>query len=271
MGERESIRARVERLELPFNAFGVDPFGVSRKHLVVAFTALEAAYRHYFSVASHGLGNIPARGRCMLVGNHSGGVALDGAMVIASCFLELEPPRLAQGMAEKFINRFPIASIWASRCGHFTGIPEHAQRLLEDDRLLLVFPEGARGTAKLYKDRNSLVDFGTGFLRLALKTRTPIVPFGFVGGGEAIPTVANLYRLGRMFGVPYLPVTPYLLPLPRPAKLEVHYGAPLVFEGDGTEDDVTVEAHVEVVKRSIASLIERGRETRRARLLGGIL
>ena len=88
-----------------------------------------------------------------------GRIAIDGAMVIASCFLELDPPRLAQGMAEKFINRFPIASIWASRCGHFTGIPEHAQRLLEADRLLLVFPEGARGTAKLYKERNSLVDF----------------------------------------------------------------------------------------------------------------
>ena len=56
------------------------------------------------------------------------------------------------------------------------GLPEHAVRLLEDDRLLLVFPEGARGTAKLFKDRNSLVRFGTGFMRLALQTGTPIVP-----------------------------------------------------------------------------------------------
>ena len=60
----------------------------------------------------------------------------------------------------------------------------------------MVFPEGARGTAKLYKERHSLVEFGTGFMRLALKTNTPIIPFGFAGGGEAIPTVANAYALG---------------------------------------------------------------------------
>ncbi|MCA1829571.1 MAG: 1-acyl-sn-glycerol-3-phosphate acyltransferase, partial [Myxococcales bacterium] len=157
-------------------------------------------------------------------------------------------------------------SVWASRTGQLTGLPEHAQRLLEDDRLLLVFPEGARGTAKLWKERWSLVDFGTGFVRLALRTGTPIVPFGFIGGGDAIPTVSNLYRIGRLFGVPYVPVTPWLLPLPRPVKLEIEYGAPLRFEGDGSEEDEIVERHVEQVKSSIAALIEQGRESRRARI-----
>ena len=115
----------------------------------------------------------------MLVGNHSGGVAIDGAMVLASMFFDMDPPRLAQGMAEKFINKVPFASEWANRTGQFTGLPENAVRLLEDERLLVVFPEGARGTAKLYKERYSLVDFGTGFMRLALKTKTPIIPFAF--------------------------------------------------------------------------------------------
>ncbi len=132
----------------------------------------------------------------MLVGNHSGGIAIDAAMVVMSCLLEMDPPRLAQGMAEKFINRVPFLGEWASRTGHLTGLPEHAERLLEDDRLLLVFPEGARGTAKLFKDRNTLVDFGSGFVRLALKTKTPIVPVAVLGGGEAFPTIANSYKLG---------------------------------------------------------------------------
>ena len=161
-----------------------------------------------------GIGHVPARGRAMLVGNHSGGIAIDAAMVIASSFLEMEPPRLAQGMAEKFINRLPFASVWTARCGQLTGLPEHAQRLLESERLLLVFPEGARGTAKLWKDRYSLVDFGSGFMRLALRTKSPIVPFAFLGGGDAIPTVTNLYKVGNLLGLPYLPVTPWLLPLP---------------------------------------------------------
>ena len=145
---------------------------------------------------SHGIEHVPKRGRVMLVGNHSGGVALDGAMVVASMFFEMEPPRLAQGMAEKFLNKVPFASQFANRCGHLTGLPEHAERLLEDERMLMVFPEGARGTAKLYKERYSLVHFGTGFVRLAMKTKTPIVPFAFLGGGEAIPTISNACRSG---------------------------------------------------------------------------
>jgi 1-acyl-sn-glycerol-3-phosphate acyltransferase len=259
----ETITERVNRLELPFNALGTDPYGISKTHLSVGFSVLAALYRRYFRVRSFNSEAIPLRGRAMLVGNHSGGVALDGAMVLASTFLEPSVPRLAQGMAEKFINQFPFASLWLSRMGQFTGLPEHAERLLRDERLLLVFPEGARGTAKLYGERYSLVDFGTGFMRLALRTQSPIVPFAFLGGGSAIPTVANLYAVGKLLGVPYLPVTPWALPLPLPVRLEVHYGQPLRFEGDGNEDDDVIERYVDTVKTTIAALIEKGRTRRR--------
>jgi 1-acyl-sn-glycerol-3-phosphate acyltransferase len=259
----DTIASRVERLELPFNEYGIDPYGVSKKHLRFSYEMLGFLYRRYFSVVSHGIGNIPARGRAMLVGNHSGGVAIDGAMVIASAFLEMNPPRLAQGMVEKFINTFPFASLWTNKTGQFTGLPEHAIRLLEEDRLLMVFPEGARGTAKLWKERYSLVEFGTGFMRLALKTKTPIIPFGFLGGGDAIPTISNARALGKLLGVPYIPITPYLVALPLPVKLEVFYGAPLVFQGTGSEEDEVIFGYVEEVKRSIANLIERGRRARR--------
>lgn len=264
-----AVRERVERLELPFDAYGIDPYGISKWHLTQVFRAAWVLYRHYFTVEVHGRGHVPPRGRAMLVGNHSGGVAVDGAMVLADMFFGMDPPRLGQGMAEKFINRLPFASVWASRCGQFTGLPEHAERLLSDERLLLVFPEGARGTAKLYRERYSLVDFGTGFMRLAMKTRTPIVPFAFLGGGEAIPTISNAYSLGRMLGVPYIPLTPYVLPLPRPVRLEIHYGEPLTFSGSGVEDDELILRNVAEVRSRIAELIENGRAAQRhERLIG---
>jgi 1-acyl-sn-glycerol-3-phosphate acyltransferase len=255
------VEARVARLELPFNRHGLDPYGISRRELVHFLTFLTRLYR-YFNVRVSGIEHVPSRGRAMLVGNHSGGVALDGAMVIASMLLEMEPPRLAQGMAEKFLNRVPFASEWTSRTGQLTGLPENAERLLNDDRLLMVFPEGARGTAKLYWQRHSLVHFGSGFVRLALATRTPIVPFAFLGGGEAIPTVANLYRLGRLFGAPYIPVTPWIVPVPRRVPLNIYYSEPMVFTGPGGEEDAVVEGYVEQVKARIASLIEQGKKDR---------
>ncbi len=256
------VRERVDRLEIPFNDFGVDPYGVSKDYLALWFSVLKFFYRRYFSVESVGVDHIPARGRVMLVGNHSGGFALDGIMTIASAFFELEPPRLAQGMAEKFLNQLPFASQITNRLGHLTGLPEHAERLLDDERMLMVFPEGARGTAKLYRERYSLVSFGSGFVRLAMKMRTPIVPFAFLGGGEAVPTIANAYSIGRLVGLPYVPVTPWLFAVPLPVKLEVHYSPPMFFEGTGAEEDEVIFGHVERVKARIAELIERGRQRR---------
>ncbi|HEY6558364.1 MAG TPA: lysophospholipid acyltransferase family protein [Polyangiaceae bacterium] len=256
------IDERLNRLELPFNAQGLDPYGISRKHLRVAVRSMSWWYHHYFRVRTVGIENVPARGRAMLVCNHSGGVALDAALLAGACFFDMNPPRLAQGMVEKFLGRLPFATQWLGKTGQFAGLPEHAIRLLEDERLLMVFPEGARGTAKLFKERYSLVRFGTGFVRLALETRAPIIPVACLGAGAAIPTVTNLYGLGRLMGVPYIPLTPYLLPTPLPVQIELRFAPALHFEGSGNEDDTFINARVDEVKERILELISEGRRER---------
>ncbi len=256
------VAARVEALDLSFNKFGVDPYGIDKHDLIRFVSAFAWVYRFYFKVDVYGLENVPSRGRGILVGNHSGGVAIDGAMVMGSMLLDAEPPRLPHAMLDKFIHQFPGASQFMARTGQFTGNPDQAKRLLNDERLILAFPEGARGTAKLAKDADTLVEFGTGFMRLALETKSPIIPFGFVGGGEALPTIANLKRLGRMFGVPYIPVTKWGLLIPKPTRFQLLYGKPMYFEGTGHERDEVVSAKVEQVKERIHILIRQGRALR---------
>jgi 1-acyl-sn-glycerol-3-phosphate acyltransferase len=258
----EEITARVNRLDLSFNEHGFDRFGVSRDTIASGMRVVGWLYRHYFSVRCYGIEQVPPRGRVILVGNHSGGYAIDAGMTIAACFLELEPPRLAHGMADRFINRLPFLSQLANRTGQITGLPQHARQLLADERILLVFPEGARGTSKLFWNRYTLGPFGTGFLRLAKSTGTPIVPFAYLGGGEAVPTIANLPFLGKLFGVPYIPVTPYLLPLPLPVRSELRFGAPLRFGGTGDESQHLIMQEVDVVRSAIAGLIAEGRASR---------
>jgi 1-acyl-sn-glycerol-3-phosphate acyltransferase len=209
-------------------------------------------YPHYSGEPPH----LPQTGRAMLVGNHSGGYAIDAGMVIAACFFEIDPPRLAHGMADRFLNRLPFASRMASRSGQLTGSAEQARRLLADDRLLLVFPEGAQGTAKLFRDRYTLRPFTTGFARLALEMQAPVIPFAFFGGGEAVPTVANLVRLGKLLGLPYLPVTPYLLPLPLPVRAQIRFGAPLRLEGTGSERREVLELQVQRVRDAVDGLLQ---------------
>lgn len=261
---KQDVRERLERLDLPFNRFGLGPFGVSRDHLGLMYTALSRLYHDYFRVQTLGVQHIPDTGRAMLIGNHSGGLPVDAGMVSAAVFFEHEPPRHAHGMVEKFANKLPFTSSWFSRLGHLTGLPEHAVRLLEAERVLMVFPEGARGTGKLYKDRYQLVRFGTGFMRIALETGTPIVPFAFVGGEEAIPTIYHAETLARLVRAPYFPITWYGLPVPLPVQCWLLFGEPMVFDGDGSERDAVIEGYVDEVKQRIVELIEEGRRIRRA-------
>jgi 1-acyl-sn-glycerol-3-phosphate acyltransferase len=256
------VDARVERLELAFNEHGFDRFGVSRESVATGMKALGWLYRRYFSVRCHGIEHVPARGRVILVGNHSGGYAIDAGMVIAACFFELEPPRLAHGMADRVINRLPFFSQLANRTGQITGLPQHARQLLADERVLLVFPEGARGTSKLFWNRYTLGPFGTGFMRLAKSTATPVVPFAYLGGGEAVPTIANLPFLGKLFGVPYIPITPYVLPLPLPVRAQLRFGPPMMFHGTGDESQHLIVQEVDTVKAAISALIAEGRGSR---------
>ncbi len=256
------VEKRIDALDLSFNSFGIDPYGIDKRDLVSFTSKFAWLYREYFSVDVYGLENVPAKGRAILVGNHSGGVAIDGAMVMGSMLLDANPPRLPHAMLDKFIHRFPGASRVMSRMGQFSGNPDQALRLLRDERLVLVFPEGARGTAKLAKDADSLVEFGTGFMRLALETNSPVVPFGFVGGGDALPTIANLKTLGRMVGVPYIPVTKWGLLIPKPTRFQLLYGKPMVFEGTGHERDEVCQSMVEEVKGRIRNLIDQGRRLR---------
>ena len=100
----DEVRDRVARLQIPFNACGVDPYGIDQRYLRAFYRMLGFLYKTYFRVRAYGIENVPPEGRAMLVGNHSGGVAVDGAMVIASMFFQMDPPRLAQGMVEKFIT-----------------------------------------------------------------------------------------------------------------------------------------------------------------------
>ncbi len=250
----------LDRIDIPFNEQGIDPYGISRNHIKAFFPVVKWFYRNYFRVKSIGIENVPDEGRVMLVGNHSGSLPVDATMVVVSMVIDHDPPRFAIGMADKFAQRMAVVSTLLNRTGQITGLPGQAERLLNEERMLMVFPEGTRGIGKLYKDRYNLVHFTNGFMRLALKTNTPIIPFAFIGGEEAIPAVCHSKKLGSIFGAPYFPLTPYVLPLPLPVSCQIYYGEPMFVESDGSYEDI--EDKVQIVKDKINELIAIGLENR---------
>lgn len=258
----EQVARNIERLDLPFNEFGIDPYGISKEALKRWYTPWARLYRHYSKVTSFGLENIPQTGRALLIGNHSGGIGVDAAMSTTATILNDDCPRLAHGMAEYFFQNFPFVSPLMYRIGALPGLPEHAEQLMDEGRLVMAFPEGARGAGKLYKDRYKLTRFGTGFMRLALRKKAPIVPFAFVGGEEAFPILFKIKWLAKLIGAPIVPIAPQLIMWPLPVSCQIYFGEPMTFEGSGNEPDEVVIGYVDQVKDAIARLIERGLKAR---------
>ena len=72
---------------------------------------------------------------------------------------------------------------------------------------MLVFPEGQKGTRKLYWQRYKLRRFGRGgFVKTALRAGVPIVPVAVIGAEEAMPIFAHVPALQRLTGLIYFPV-----------------------------------------------------------------
>jgi 1-acyl-sn-glycerol-3-phosphate acyltransferase len=259
---------RLQKAPLRLNEFGFDPYGLSPAWWRRVLLPVVLLYRYYFRVETFGIERVPA-GRVLVVANHAGQLPFDGAMLGAALLLEANPPRIARPMGEFWIPNLPWVSIAAARTGTLVGTPSNCVHMLENGECVMVFPEGVRGMNKLFAQRYRLQRFGTGFMRLALETGTPVLPVGIVGSEEQQPAVANLGGLGRLLGMPALPITatfPWLGPLgllPLPVKYRIHFGEPLTFQGDASEEDDVIEEKVDRVREAISALLEHGRKERR--------
>ena len=266
---QHEVRERLRKAPRHLNDYGYDPFGFNPEvasHMVLPVAAL---YRYYFRAETHGIEQVPS-GRVLLIANHAGQLPYDGVMLTAAMLLDANPPRLVRGMGEYFIWRLPWLGVTAARGGTIVGTPENCVAMLEAEECVMVFPEGARGINKPFRQRYQLEPFGLGFMRLALETGAPIVPVGFVGSEEQQPGLANFRGVAEAVGLPSLPVTvtfPWLGPLgllvALPVKYHIHFGEALHFEGDPNEEDSVVQQKVDVVRKALTDLLERGRSERR--------
>ena len=257
-----------DRILAHMGAGNFDPFGFNLGYARYALHAAALLYRRYFRCRVSGLEHVPP-GRALLVANHSGQLPIDGMMIATALILEHDPPRLVRSMVEKWAATLPIVSTFFARCGQVVGIPENCRLLLEREELILVFPEGVRGISKTIDRAYQLEEFGSGFVRLALENRTPIVPVAVVGAEEQYPSVLNLKAIADVFGAPALPISPLFLLgplglLPLPTRYHVSFGPPIWLEGDSDEDDEGVAEHVRVVRSTIQEMLQRSLDARQS-------
>ncbi|MEU4478394.1 lysophospholipid acyltransferase family protein [Micromonospora sp. NPDC023966] len=252
--------------------YEVDEFGFDPDLTDAVFHPLvRLLYRDWFRTEVGGVEHVPAEGAGLVVGNHSGTVALD-ALVLATALHDRHPARrYLRLLGADLVFRMPVVSEIARKTGGTVACNPDAERLLGNGELVGVFPEGFKGVGKLYADRYKLQRFGRGgFVSAALRTGTPIVPVAIVGGEEIYPMLADIKPLARLLKLPYFPVTPtfpWLGPLgmvPLPSKWLIEFCPPIptAHLRDSADDPLVVFNLADQVRETIQQTLHRLLERR---------
>jgi len=228
-------------------------------------TLVEFYYRYWFRTEVEGIENVPAEGGALLVSNHSGALPPDAAIIAKSIREEHPEPRPLYITVEHFFKGYPGFSMLIPKIGCVAAHPANVHRLLYDERqLVLVFPEGRKGTEKLYKDRYRLRRFGRGgFVEAAMRAESKLVPVCVVGAEEAQPIFAHIGALQKLTRLIYFPVTPtfpWLGPLGMlaylPAKFKIRFLEPIDTVELGGAEAAQDKALVQTVAQEIRARIQ---------------
>lgn len=268
LGERDGdLQEAFERLveaDTGYDRYGFSP-AVARQ----SFPIFQALYRYYFRVKSEGHEHLPDEGAAILCANHGGLLPFDAAMGIVDVALHMDPPRLVRSIVDRWVGTLPWVNIFYARVGQVIGTRKNFADLLQDDQLVLVFPEGLDGIRKTIRQRYRLQEFRMGFMAQALRNATPIIPVAFVGNDDQMPILYDIKPLARRLGIPVAPITPtfpLLGPLgliPYPVSYKIVYGEPLRFHErfgpEAADDKKLVATLARQVQEHLQELLDGSR------------
>jgi 1-acyl-sn-glycerol-3-phosphate acyltransferase len=263
------LRTLRELIPAPEPGRDLDDWGRSERVFSLMEPVLNFYYRYWFRVEQEGVENVPADGGALLVSNHSGALPPDGPMIMQAIRNEHPHPRPLYMLGEHWFKGYPGVGMLTNKLGLVAAHPANAQRLLRDEgRLAIVFPEGQKGSRKLYWQRYRLRRFGRGgFIKTALRAGVPIVPIALIGAEEAMPIFAHVPLLQRLTGLIYFPINhafPQFGPLAGmmylPAKFKIRFLEPVTFDDygpDDADDLELVQSLAEKVRVQIQSEVDR--------------
>lgn len=214
----------------------------------------------YFRPQVIGAEHLP-RGRALIIGCHSGVVPYDAACTLVA--IHEATGRFARAIGDNLFGRSRLVERFLRLQGAVVGRPDVVAGLLRAGHMVLVFPGGAKDMVRPYLTQRYRVlphrGFAPGhggYIKLALRTRTPIVPLAVVGAEEAHVVLGSVPALAQVFSLPFFPLL--LFPLPLPARLYVRFGKPITVPGAASDaqDQVRVDQLNRMVRRRVQRLID---------------
>ncbi|MFV8755944.1 1-acyl-sn-glycerol-3-phosphate acyltransferase [Nannocystaceae bacterium ST9] len=230
-----------------------DPDDIARDDELLARTVerIAPALDFWFQPEVRGLDRVP-EGPALMVSNHSGGSMSPDSFVLGVALyrshgIKAVPYWLAHDMVVRlpgFRQFVPLGVVRASST--------MAHAVFEAGRKVLVYPGGEQDTLRPWFKRDQIQFAGrTGYVRLALRERVPIIPVVVAGAHEVFVVLRGGERLSRwlstdrLFRVKTWPLTlsfpwgltpgPPPVYLPFPVRMLIELLEPIEFERSGPE------------------------------------
>lgn len=208
--------------------------------------------RKYFRLEVEGIENVPRKGKCLVVPNHSGITALDAVMVGHEIQRSLRrTPRI---LAHPLWFVGPNIRILAKRMGLEEANKDAGESLLRKEKVVMIFPEGAAGNFKPTAQRYKLQEFRRGFVRMAMATKAPIVPTVVIGAEETNINLSNI-SLTKVLKGTIIPIPLNVIPLP--AKWKIIFLPPIEMGKYSKKDCANQELVHSVSEKVKAQIQER--------------
>jgi len=215
---------------------------------------IRALARH-LHVELRGVERLPV-GRALLVANHAFG--WDVAFPMNA--ITRATGRQVWALGEHLWWKIPGLRRLAASVGVVDGRRDVAERLLRADQLVVVLPGGLREAVKPRELRYRLL-WGKryGFVELAARTGSPLVPLACLGADELFDFVGDAYARGRRWlrtdGIP-IPLPSRLLPIPHRVALRYVVGDPIAVDGIDANDPKSLRVLRRTVEGALHELIE---------------
>jgi 1-acyl-sn-glycerol-3-phosphate acyltransferase len=219
----------------------------------------------YFRLTVRGAEHLPP-GRAIVVGCHSGVLPWDATCLVVA--IHRHTGRFSRNVAHQLFGRFaPVARFLAAH-GMVMGEAARVEALLRREEIVLLFPGGAEDMRRpvweryRVKPHKGFAPGNGGYVKIALRTQSPLVPVAVVGAEETHLLLGDVPPLARLLGTPYFPIV--LSALPLPARLYVRFGAPVHLDAppEAAADQAVVDRLNIEVRRALQNLID---DTRRRR------